>query len=207
MPQTCTCCKSHLAVWCRCYSAKTIALGLCVTCLRSRVVVILAVVRTTYSVVFVIQTFSQRELFVSQGVVFGAYLNWMAKCWGCFKTSTRADRIRSDRGYGLCRSCTRYLSCKRCNACVQRCPSLMIDFIHTWSLRNVYIVWMAYALQVSKHSAISLWIQVQSTNGTLERNNSTYLQMPMILLMVSGNTRKILSFCPLRCCFVSLYAV
>ena len=34
----------------------------------------------------------------------------------------------------------------------------------------------------------------------------TYLQMPMILLMVSGNTRKILSFCPLRCCFVSLYA-
>ena len=39
MPQTCTGCKSHLAVWCRCYSAKTIALGLCVTCLRSRVVV------------------------------------------------------------------------------------------------------------------------------------------------------------------------
>ena len=36
MPQTCTGCKSHLAVWCRCYSAKTIALGLCVTCLRSR---------------------------------------------------------------------------------------------------------------------------------------------------------------------------
>ena len=46
------------------------------------------------------------------------------------------------------------------------------------------------ALQVSKHSAISLWIQVQSTNGTLERNNSTYLQMPMILLMVSGTRAK-----------------
>ena len=39
MPQSCTGCTSHLAVWCHCYSVATRALGLCISCLRCRDVV------------------------------------------------------------------------------------------------------------------------------------------------------------------------
>ena len=34
MPQSCTGCNSHLAVWCHCYSVATRALGLCISCSR-----------------------------------------------------------------------------------------------------------------------------------------------------------------------------
>ena len=71
--------------------------------------------------------------------------NVMAKCWGCYKSSTRSDRIRLDRGNGLCSSCTRQLSCKRCKACVQGCDSLMIVFIHTWSL---FLISYCFVLRV-----------------------------------------------------------
>ena len=71
--------------------------------------------------------------------------NVMAKCWGCSKSSTLSERIRLDRGNGLCSSCTLQLSCKRCKACVQGCDSLMIVFIHTWSL---FLISYCFVLRV-----------------------------------------------------------
>ena len=126
MPQSCTGCKRHLAVWCHCYSAATIALGLCITCLRCRDVKV---------------CWNCKKEARRRGSFYGGCCDVCASFRRCSKCNffEYAPGLPSP-------GCV----CPRCQASFVQssieCPSCgltstrMTAFIHTWSLSNVNFV-------------------------------------------------------------------
>ena len=93
----------------------------------------LPIVCSIWCVVWLCHFFGLKSCLYSLRVV------WMNRCWGCFKPSTRedrirSDRIRSDRWQGLCSECIRYLYCQCCHASFQSSLPRMIDFLYILGL-------------------------------------------------------------------------